>query len=142
MFPLSFLVSSIVSFLVYFLVFLLAFLLSFRFAVTHSAGHPEHSRELLELIEWATASICYIEARRQEEGCRNKTRTNQNYVEKREGRPKLYVTCLVDCPLQPGHKTPSNPSSQREQGPIVHTRIALTQRAAQFLPYRPDECRL
>ena len=29
-------------------------------------------------------------------------------MEKREGRPKLDVTCLANCPLQPGHKTPSN----------------------------------
>ena len=38
-------------------------------------------------------------------------------MKKREGRPKLdLLTCLVNCPLQPGHETPSNTSSQREQG--------------------------
>ena len=58
---------------------------------------------------------------------------------KKEETPKLDVTCLVNSLLQPGHKTHTNTSSQREHGPIVRTRIALTQCAAQFVSYCPHK---
>ena len=44
-------------------------------------------------------------------------------MEKGEGRPKLDVTCLVDYPLQPGHKTPSKVIVVHFLVIVVHLRI-------------------